>query len=68
LKRKIKKKNLNNFTPKQQRLYQEVKYEIYDMLKKGMSEGLIEITLITKDIGNFSVMAKELIARAKSEM
>jgi len=59
---------MNNFSQKQERLYQEVRYEIYDMLKKGQSEGLIEITLITKGIGIFDVMAKELIARAKSEI
>jgi len=59
---------MNNFTPKQERLYQEVKFEIFDKLRKGESEDLIMIYLIMQGIGIFDVMAKELIARAKSEM
>ncbi len=59
---------MSNFTPKQERLYQEVKHQIFDMLRKGEQEDLIMITLIMKGIGIFDVMAKELIARAKSEI
>jgi hypothetical protein len=59
---------MSNFTPKQERIYQEVKYEIFEKLRKGERDDSIMISLIMKGIGIFDVMAKELIARAKTEI
>lgn len=59
---------MSDFTPKQEQIYQNVKHEIFDMLRQNKQDSYIMLKLIMKQIGIFDVMAKELIARAKTEL